>query len=171
MQGTRSRTTLVTTALVVSTLLAGGALVYAAQDGPPDARALWEHLQEADYQSWPAYADSPDELYEGQRPHGALLRTYANEPAAGSPDDLPEGSILVKENYTPERELAAITVMKKSSGYDPANQDWFWVKYEPDGSVARENGQELAGKVQSCIGCHASAAGDDYVYTNDANGR
>ncbi|MFP3941324.1 MAG: cytochrome P460 family protein [Thermoanaerobaculia bacterium] len=167
MKRLQSRATVLGAALAAVTLLAGGALVHAAQDGPPDAQALWQHLEEEDYQSWPSYAGAPDDLYEGQRPHGALLRTYANGPAAANPDDLPEGSIVVKENYTPQRELAAITVMQKSSGYDPANQDWFWVKYDPDGSVAQENGTELAGKVQSCIGCHASAAGDDYVYTND----
>lgn len=167
MQRLHSRATGLSAVLAVAALLAGGALAYAAQHGPPDAQALWQHLEEADYQSWPSYAGTPDDLYEGQRPHGALLRTYANEPAATNPDDLPEGSIIVKENYTPQRELAAITVMQKASGYDPGNQDWFWVKYDPDGTVARQNGTELAGKVQSCIGCHASAAGDDYVYTND----
>lgn len=161
------RASVLSAALAAATLLAGGALVSAAQDGPPDAQALWQHLEETDYQSWPPYAGTPDDLYEGQRPHGALLRTYANQQAAAHPDDLPEGSIIVKENYSPDRELAAITVMQKSSGYDPENQDWFWVKYDPDGSVAQENGKTLAGKVPGCIGCHASAAGDDYVYTND----
>jgi hypothetical protein len=63
--------------------------------------------------------------------------------------------------------------MKKIDGYDPENEDWFWVKYAPDGGVAEgEGGIPLAGRVakgtsQGCIACHANAKGDDYVFAND----
>jgi hypothetical protein len=32
-------------------------------------------------------------------------------------------------------ELKAITVMYKIKDYNPADGDWFWVKYSPDGKA------------------------------------
>ena len=32
--------------------------------------------------------------------------------------------------------LMAVTVMYRVKGYDPANQDWYWVKYEPHGRAS-----------------------------------
>ncbi|MDX1644866.1 MAG: cytochrome P460 family protein [Thermoanaerobaculia bacterium] len=139
-----------------------------SHEDAPDAEALWEHIQEANYESWEPFPNAPEGFYEGTRPHGAQLRTFGNESAVANPQAPPPGSIVVKENYTPNKELVAVTVMKKVEGYDAENQDWFWVKYDPDGSVAEQEGMKLAGKVKSCIGCHASAVGDDYLYTNDA---
>jgi hypothetical protein len=94
--------------------------------------AVWSHLEAADYHAnwelWPGKG----KLYTGQEPHGALLTTYLNPAAhaaltvmAGS---MPAGAIIVKENYMPDSTLAAITVMYKVEGYDPANNDWYWVK-------------------------------------------
>lgn len=35
-------------------------------------------------------------------------------------------SIVVKENYKPDKTLAAITVMHKVAGFDPAGGDWLF---------------------------------------------
>jgi hypothetical protein len=72
---------------------------------------------------------------------------------------LPDGAIIVKENYSADKKLGALTVMYKVKGYNPQAGDWFWVKYLPDGKVAVE------GKVDACINCHASAKANDYVGT------
>ena len=119
------------------------------------AQAVWQYLQDADDQDWQLWPGK-GELYEGTEPHGMLLTTYLNGAAhealtAGS-GAMPNGAIIVKENYTPDRTLAAVTVMYSAEGYDPDHNDYFWAKYQADGSV------DAAGRVQSCIACHS--AGD-----------
>jgi len=72
---------------------------------------------------------------------------------------LQDGAIIVKENYMPDKMLAAVTVMYKVKGYNPGAADIFWMKYLPDGKI------EASGKVDMCIGCHAKVKGNDYLYT------
>ncbi|MFO7894442.1 MAG: cytochrome P460 family protein [Longimicrobiales bacterium] len=115
------------------------------------AQAVWSYLQDADYQDWRMWPGK-GELYEGTEPHGMLLTTYLNGTAydgltTGS-GELPNGSIVVKENYMPDSTLAAITVMYSAEGYDAEHNDYFWAKYEADGTV------EDAGRVESCTNCH-----------------
>jgi len=80
---------------------------------------------------------------------------------------LPDESIIVKENFGPDKKLAAITVMYKEKGYDPAHNDWFWAKYQPDGTIDAE------GKVKGCIDCHGLPKDifkdktNDYVWSSD----
>lgn len=63
--------------------------------------------------------------------------------------ELPTGSIVVKENYMPDKKLAAVTVMYKAPGdYNEENANWFWLKRLANGEV------EAAGKVESCQVCH-----------------
>ena len=146
----------------------------AAEPAPPDttAASLRAYLDEVDYETawrlWPG----TDELYEGSEPHGMLLTTYLNAPAygalTGDATTLPSGAIVVKKNYTPDSTLAAVTVMYKKQGYDPEHNDWFWVKYLPDGSV--DAGGKAVGRVQGCIGCHGGAADNDYLMTSELAG-
>lgn len=51
---------------------------------------------------------------------------------------LPVGSIVMKENYSPDKKLMAHTVMYKVKGYIPQGGDWFWAKYAPDGKIEAE---------------------------------
>ncbi|OGP94760.1 MAG: hypothetical protein A2Z19_03490 [Deltaproteobacteria bacterium RBG_16_54_18] len=128
-----------------------------------EGAALWDYLKKADYakkwEMWPGKSA----LYPGKEPHGALLTTYVNKTALAAIKEkkgmLPDGSIIVKENYTPDKKLAALTVMYKVKGYNPQAGDWFWAKYLPDGKIAAE------GKVAGCIQCHASVKANDYVAT------
>jgi hypothetical protein len=125
------------------------------------AEALWAHLETEDYaENW-EFWPGKEPFYEGGEPHGVLLSTYLNEPAAeGLPilmesDDgyaLPIGSIVVKENYTPDSTLAAFTVMYKAEGYDGEHNGWFWMKRLANGTV------EAEGRVGGCISCHEEAA-------------
>ncbi|MBD3161696.1 MAG: hypothetical protein GF346_05515 [Candidatus Eisenbacteria bacterium] len=132
---------------------------------PPDttAEALWGHLMGENYaENW-AHWPGKTPFYEGTRPHGALLSTYLNGTALGAVTTdaatLPSGSIIVKENYMPDSTLAAVTVMYKVDGYDPDNNDWYWLKRTADGTV------EAQGRVQGCIDCHGKALDNDFVLT------
>jgi hypothetical protein len=73
----------------------------------------------------------------------------------------------------PTEWLKAVTIMlQREPGYDD-NDNWFWVKYAPDGSVMKNpKGMQLAGRVAKgikagCISCHLSAEGGDYLFFND----
>ena len=117
------------------------------------------YLDEVDYQNnedwklWPGTT----EMYQGEDPHGAKLTTRLN-PAAFDAigGTMPNGAIIVKENYTPGGELAATTVMYKSTGYNPEHNDWYWLKELADGTIEKE------GMVMGCQDCHVD--GTDYVW-------
>ena len=105
-------------------------------------------------------------------PHGAFLKMYLNRYAISSPKQMPHRSIVIKENYGPDKQtLMAITVMYRMKGYDPQHNDWYWVKYNPDGSTAlappEKGGMPLAGKVAGCIQCHSESADSDFAFFND----
>ena len=80
--------------------------------------------------------------------------------------------MVIKENYSPQKKLMAITLMYKQKGYNAEAGDWYWVKFMPDGKVAQmeaPNGKMMpvAGKAKGCIECHSGADGDDYSFFND----
>jgi hypothetical protein len=132
---------------------------------------LWSYLERTKYRYWSPGPGETDGFYNAQDPHGPFAKKYLNRKAAGRPDELPSGSILVMENYSPERTLNAITVMFRIEDSNPDASDWYWVAYNPDGSVARTSKdtgkQQVAGAVESCISCHQRAAGNDFVFFND----
>ena len=105
----------------------------------PDTAAVSvrAYLDEVDYQNnedwglWPGTT----EMYQGEDPHGAKLTTRLNPAALDAiGGTMPNGAIIVKENYTPAGELAATTVMYKTSGYNPDHNDWYWLKELADGT-------------------------------------
>lgn len=130
----------------------------------PTSAAVWEHLQEENYdQTWDLWPGT-DELYVGSEPHGMLLSTYVNDAArqaiSAKTGTMPEGAIVVKENYMPDTTFDAITVMYKVDGYNPENSDWFWLKVSPTGVVDAE------GRVEGCQNCHSAAADNDFLFTS-----
>ena len=133
---------------------------------------FWTYLKSNAYENWAPVPNSKGDFYVGSSPHGAFLKMYLNRIAVGNPVDLPAGSIIVKENYNVDRStLKAITVMYRSKAYNPDAGDWYWVKFNPDGTVdssSVESGSKpIAGKVTSCIECHSDAGGDDFIFFND----
>ena len=137
-------------------------------------RRLWEYLTEgrSAYKSWGPFTGKNAGIYEGRSPHGAYLKMYANRIARQNPESLPNKSIIVQENYAGDQKtLTEVTVMYRTLGYNPDHYDWYWIKYLPDGTVATtppEKGRRpIAGRIASCIECHASAVGEDYVFAND----
>ncbi|MFQ5704196.1 MAG: cytochrome P460 family protein [Gemmatimonadales bacterium] len=131
---------------------------------------MWSYLQAIDYQSnWALWPDK-GKLYKGQEPHGMLLTSYMNEAAMGAltghAGSMPDGAIVVKENYMPDSTLAAVTVMYKRSGYNDEHNDWFFAKYLPSGELDKApNGMTLAGRVPGCQNCHGGVRANDYIFT------
>jgi len=158
--------------LMLAALAAGvvfGAVATAAEPAKepgcplPVGQAVVEYITVSNpYQQWNLWPGK-EQFYPGRHPHGSLLTTYVSPLAfyaiEGKGGAIPETAFIVKENYTAEKELAAVTVMYKVEGYNPEGGDWFWLKYTPDGRIEKE------GKVAGCIGCHAAAQGNDWLLT------
>ncbi len=170
--------------LLATAFVFGMATIASAQDAPfgsdtdaAYAATLWSTMNDKHLVGDDMIRSFP---YDGVAPHGMMLETfYTTATIEGHTGDL-----LVKRNYGPEgvttdevlqdpsKHLGAITVMfRRESGYDPDNQDWFWVKYLPDGSLDKNpKGMRLAGRVAKgadagCIACHSGE--DDYIFTSD----
>lgn len=126
-----------------------------------DGKDVIDYLNKNNYQSWQLWPGKT-KLYEGKHPHGALLTTYVSKGAYDAIEAkagrIPDGEFIVKENYTPNKKLAAVTVMYKKDGYNAEGGDWFWLKYAPDGTIQKE------GKVGGCIGCHAAVKNNDWLF-------
>lgn len=125
-------------------------------------------------------------FFGGAKPHGEYLEIASRQITVG--DHI--GDIVIKKNYdgtditaeavsaNRKKFLASINVMfRREAGYDEDNQNWFWVKYRPDGTLfsTNINGQEIdqAGRIskgkspgenRGCLFCHRSAGGGDYIF-------
>jgi hypothetical protein len=128
----------------------------------PTAESVWAQLQSEDYSSWPLWPGTT-ERYEGTEPHGMLLTTYVNQLARQALENgtlpLPEGAVVVKENYMPDGTFDASTVMVKRQGYAPEHNDWFWAKYDAAGNA------EVAGRADMCQACHSANRQRDHLMT------
>ena len=140
------------------------------------AEALWAEMD--GYGDWAMQS----EIMPGKSPHGMFIRMYYSIVTIdGKPYH-----IVVKDNYggkdvtldmvkaAPADYLMAITPMvQREAGYDSDNNDWYWVKYGPDGMVGKNDmDMALAGRVakgmpMGCISCHVNAGGGDYLFLND----
>jgi len=138
---------------------------------PAHYDALWSWLKSTDYTKWHGGDGNQVDFQEGNSPHGALIKTYVNTTAAKNLSDSANGSVIVKENYSPDKKLMAITVMQRAKGFDPANGDWYYAKYMPNGQIAKTppemKSMPIAGKFSMCIQCHNEAGGNDHLYLND----
>ncbi len=159
------RTTVALTVLALLVSLGACARGGSTSGGLPaaDGKAVIDHITQTNpYQGW-ALWPGKGKLYKGQHPHGAFLTTYLSPGAvqalAAKSGTVPAGEFIVKENYTPEKQLAAITVMYRIKGYNPEGGDWFWLKYAPDGTIEKE------GKVDGCINCHTAVQANDWLFT------
>ena len=114
-------------------------------------------------------------FYQGTEPHGAVLETlFADITMDGT-----TAPLVIKRNYgpagadpaevanDPTAHLGAITVMYQRPGFNPDNNDWFWVKFLPDGTLDLADGTPMAGNVGGCIACHQGAPGNDFIFTTD----
>jgi hypothetical protein len=127
------------------------------------ASKFWTHITETDpYTGW-GYWPGHYGIYPGKSPHGAYLKIYANGvalKAAREGKPMPDGAILVKENYGEDQKtLMAVTPMYKAEGFNPAEGDWWWAKYGPSGEAM------ASGRVKGCINCHKSQEANDWIFT------
>lgn len=125
-------------------------------------------------------------FYGGAKPHGTILELTSQLLTINNH----QGLVVVKKNYHGKQineqkvsqnraaYLKAYTVMyQREAGYDPDNNNWFWVKYKADGSLfikkTRLQQVALAGRLfkgknwqesTGCIYCHAAAGGGDYLF-------
>ncbi len=171
--------------LSVSLLIAVAAVAYSQGSGSsrsdpqratrpqtPDEfyQSFWAHLvkKDAAYNTWKVLArEKTDDGIEN--PHSANSKTYANKIAADDPANLPAGSILVREDYDENNKRTGFNVLYRVKDYDKEHGNWYWLKYGPDGTVARTPDKKaVAGKVTSCIDCHTKAGGKDFVFSNAA---
>ena len=145
--------------LLVSFALSGN--LFAAELPAATGQDVVSYLNKVNYQSWQLWPGKT-KLYEGLHPHGSLLTTYVSNGAyqavVGKAGSIPSGDFVVKENYTADKKLAAVTVMYKQTGYNAEGGDWFWLKYASDGTIQKE------GKVGGCIGCHAAVKSNDWLF-------
>ncbi|MBW2624317.1 MAG: cytochrome P460 family protein [Deltaproteobacteria bacterium] len=128
-----------------------------------DGAKFWMFMTKTDpYTGW-GYWPGSYGIKPGQSPHGAFITVYANGialKAAREGKPMPEGAIIVKENYGPDKKtLMAVTPMYKIKGYNPSAGDWWWAKIGPDGKVMAE------GKPQGCINCHQAVKDKDWIFT------
>ena len=147
---------------------------------------FWKYLVGNNYKNWsPGFSESAG-FFRGKNPHGAYLKMYVNRTAAGNINDLAVGSVVILENYHKDQSLKTISVMYRTTGFNPEGNDWYWIEYKPDGSVVRSAAKDdrksnlvnnvsltaspkrmIMGKATNCIQCHQSAAGNDFVFSND----
>ena len=172
------KSTLAATAFSLALSLPASAQEFGTDADAEYAALLWAVMEEGRLVGDNALYGYP---YEGVEPHGALLETFYTKAAINGHT----GTLVVKRNYgpadvdydqvigDPAGHLGAVTVMfQREDGYDADNQDWFWVKYLPDGTLDKNpNGTSLAGRVAKgadvgCIACHSGE--DDYIFTSDA---
>ena len=140
------------------------------------AGALWTAID--GYDSWLLQS----EIMPGKSPHGMFIRMYYNIVTV----DGVAYHVVVKDNYggegvtldmvkaAPADYLMAVTPMvQREAGYDADNNDWYWVKYAPDGTVGMNDmdvalaGRVAKGMPMGCISCHVNAGDGDYLFLND----
>lgn len=125
------------------------------------------------YKKWKSWKNEKwnpfSRAFEGENPHGKTVKIYVNDLAlkayAKNPsmDKLPEGTIVLKENFhtPPDKpvhtgDLVELTIMYKAKRTpESENAEWFWIKTPPYGPV------EIASfDNKACISCHMNWTGN-----------
>ncbi len=149
--------------------------------GPPfggpedvkDSEQLWKAMTDARLVGNKSITAMP---YKGSV-HKTILMTLDSTVHVGGRT----GMVIVKKMYQgpdisvdkvindPTNGLKIVAVMfKRERGYDSDNKDWFYTKFNPDGTPQKnKKGKLMTGRAGKCISCHRSAPGDDYVYSYD----
>ena len=158
------------------------------------ATRLWDAMVRDQLEGESRKNNAP--FFGGAKPHGEILELSYQNLTLGAHT----GFIVVKRNYgkagesgvrgvvTVERVsedrtryLDSITVMfQREAGFDEDHQNWFWVKYKPDGALFTKKVEgrltALAGRLlksrqgadnSGCIYCHSSAGGGDYIFYSE----
>jgi hypothetical protein len=138
-----------------------------------DAKQVWKALTDARLVGDQSINAMP---YKGSV-HKTILMTQDSTIRVGGRS----GMVIIKKMYQgpeitvqkviddPTKNLKVVAVMfKREKGYDPDNQDWFYIKFGPDGIPQKnKKGAFMTGRAGKCIGCHKSAPGGNYIYSFD----
>ena len=152
--------------------VAQGQAAFGTDDDSAYAAQLWAALEEAHFVGQGVVHGT---FYEGAEPHGFVLETLFADitvdgmtaPAVIKRNYGPEGVTVAEVDVAPNDHLAAITVMYQRPGFNADTNDWFWVKWLPDGTLDLAGETQMAGNVGSCIGCHGDAPGNDWIFVTD----
>jgi len=151
---------------VLTHTFAGGGTAPAPMltDASADTTALWGDI--SGYAKWGHFPEST-ELTQSKTHNNMFVISYINDVVAKAASDgtvpLPDGAIIVKENYAKKDDATpmALTVMSKMG------QDWYWAQGTPDGKVFVGPDGPLEGKdVGMCVMCHGAATDNDSVLTH-----
>jgi len=151
---------------------------YGGADDVEFAADLWDAMLQAGLVGSQATNGHP---YVGTHPHGAILESAIHTITVKGVTNTLAAKLSYRGIGVSIEEVVAdragfiedVTVMfKREDGYDTANQNWFWAKYNPDGSLDKTpNGIQLAGRIakgkaKGCIACHLKAEGGDLLFIN-----
>jgi hypothetical protein len=122
-------------------------------DEPGSAEELLADMKAADYTSW-ARAPGYPERTPSSAPHSDEVEIFVNDVveaalADGVSGEWPVGSIIAKDGYTEDGELALTALMEKRE------DGWFWAEYDGEGTAL------YSGAPTICTDCHEPGA--DYV--------
>jgi hypothetical protein len=116
----------------------------------------------SNYRSWSLIPGSAA-MTKGEGPHGDFITTYVNEKALKAittgAKAMPDGAIVVKDNFTGDKSYRSTVVMKKIGG------KWFFGLLKPAGKASMAG---FAGDLKTCAGCHAGANRDNLFYWRTA---
>jgi len=100
------------------------------------APELWDLINKEEYKQWKELSGS-GMLTKSAENKKVSMKNYANDIAYQAMEKkektLPPGSIIVKERYDDQDQLQTISAMINLGGNDPADINWFWAQYSPDG--------------------------------------
>ena len=152
--------------------VAQGQAAFGTDEDLEYAAQLWAALEEAHFVGQGVIHGT---FYEGAEPHGFVLETLFADitvngmtaPAIIKRNYGPAGVTVEEVDVAPNDHLAAITVMYQRPGFNADTNDWFWVKWLPDGTLDLAGETQMAGNVGGCIGCHQNAPGNDWIFVTD----
>lgn len=149
--------------------------------GPEDvefAADLWDAMLQAGLVGSKAMNGQP---YFGTHPHGSILESAIHTITVKGVTSILAAKLSYRgigvsiDDVVADRAafIEDVTVMfKREDGYDTPHQNWFWAKYNPDGTLdMTPKGVQLAGRIargkpKGCIACHLKAEGGDLLFIN-----
>lgn len=116
------------------------------------------------YRSWNLIPGSKAKV-AGAGPHGDFITSYGNDIAqkaiSSNAGSMPDGAIIVKDNFTKEKEYRSTVVMKKVDG------KWFWGLLKPYGQARQAGYGEEGERMDTCGKCHLGAKRDGVYFWKD----
>jgi hypothetical protein len=125
-------------------------------------KEIWKYITEtAPYQEWKQWPDHKG-MQKGRAPHGPKHKVFVNDIALQDKEKpMDYGSLIVKENYSSDEKMQAITIMFKVKGYNRGMYDWYFAKFTPEGRPG-----PFGDSAMGCFGCHSVRAGNDFIYVH-----